>query len=61
MILFKLADREEMHKILDVLELGQIGRQTTELAAFDHPKMLPFNWVIMEKMVLTVFLGCILT
>ena len=33
---------------------SQIGRQTTELPALEHPKNTPI-WVIMGKMVSTVF------
>ena len=34
LIVFKLADKDEMHTILD----GQIGRQTIELSAHGYPK-----------------------
>ena len=48
-----------MHNNLDVFKFGQIGRQTTELAALEHPK-IP-QWVIKGNMVSTGFLGCLLT
>ena len=39
---------------------SQIGPQTTELSALEHPKKYP-HWVIMGRMMYTVFLGCLLT
>ena len=41
-----------MHNIIFWIywNIGQIGRQTTELAAFEHPKILPFyHRVIMRE------------
>ena len=39
LMLFKLADKEEMHTNLDLFDVCQIGQQKTELAAFEHPKI----------------------
>ena len=36
LILFKLADEEELHNTLDVFQFGQLGRQ---LPALEHPKI----------------------
>ena len=36
---FKLADKKEIHTILDVSNFGQIGRQTTDLPALEYPKI----------------------
>ena len=54
-IFFKLADKEEMHNILDS-NFGQIEQQRTELPALDHPKC-----VIIGKLVSPFLLGCLLT
>ena len=40
-ILFKLAGNEDMHNILDEFNFGQIGPQTTELAALERRKKIP--------------------
>ena len=45
LILFQLADKEEMHSILDLF--GQVGRQTTELADLaylEHTKIHPLGY-----------------
>ena len=59
LILFKLANKEKMHNILDVTSLSQIGTQTTNFFAIEYKKYP--HLVIMGKMVSTVFLGCSLT
>ena len=43
LFLLKLAGKEEMHNFLNVLEFGQVGRQTTKLDTLEHPKILPFD------------------
>ena len=58
LILFKLADKEEMHNNLDLFEFCQIGPQATELAALEHPKYP--HCVIIGKMVSTVLHDCLL-
>ena len=40
------------------LNFGQIGRQTTELAAFDHPKIPPLDYNGDNGV--NSFLGCLL-
>ena len=52
LIIFKLADKEEMHNML-YFNLSQIGLQTTELPALENQKRYPIR-IIMGKMVSTV-------
>ena len=59
LILFKLANKEKIHNILDVTSKSQIGTQTTNFFALEYKKYP--HLVVMGKMVSRVFLGCSLT
>ena len=59
LILFKLADKKEMHNILDVFEVWPAWTAENRISCPLAFKKYS-DWVIMRENVSTIFLGCLL-